>query len=284
MTGLRPAIAALLLAGFAAKAAPAPVATPRVVTLSPHLAELVCAAGACSQLVAVTAWSDYPPQVKSLPQVGDGFSVNAEAVLQTHPDLVLAWAGGTPVATIAKLRRVGLRVESVDAKSVDDVADALLKIGSWLGTDAAAQTAAAAYRGRLAALRAAHRADVPIRVVYQIETAPAFTINRDSPISAALAICGGINVFAALPTLSASIDAESMLAAQPEAVLYGSAESTAAIRAYWARLSATPAARRGAFYAVDGNLLERATPRLLEGVEQVCSRLDDARRKRAAIP
>jgi ABC-type hemin transport system substrate-binding protein len=267
------------LAAFAAHAAPL-----RVVTLAPHLAELVCAASGCAQLVAVSAYSDYPASVKTLPQIGDGFGVNAEAVLAVKPDLVLAWGGGTPVATIDKLRRIGLRVEIVDARSVDDVAEALIRIGGWLGTTATADAAAADYRSRLAALRAQHRADAPIRVVYQIETAPAFTINRDSPISAAMAICGGVNVFAAMPTLAAAVGAESMLAAQPEAVLYGSPASTAAIRAYWARLSATPAMRRGALYAVDGNLLERATPRLLDGIVQVCSRLDDARQKRAAIP
>jgi ABC-type hemin transport system substrate-binding protein len=257
---------------------------PRVVTLAPHLAELVCATGACAQLVAVSAYSDYPAQLKALPQVGDGFSINAEAVLAARPDIVLAWGGGTPAATVERLHRIGLRVEIIDAKSVDDVAGALLQIGRWLGTDNTARVAADAYRTRLAALREQHRADPPIRVVYQIETSPAYTVNRDSPISAAMAICGGVNVFAALPKLAGAIGAESMLAAQPDAVLYGGEENAAAVQDYWARLSATPAARRHALYAVDANLLTRATPRLLDGIEQVCGKLDDARQRRATTP
>lgn len=280
-TRLRGIVAgALLLGGFALPAA----ASPRIVTLAPNLAELVCAAGGCDDLVAVTAWSDYPPVVKMRPQVGDGFSVDAEAVLALRPDRVLAWAGGTPQPVIDRLRRLGLRVETVDIRSADEVADALIRIGAWLGTADTAGRAADAYRARLAALREQHRADPPIRVAYQIETAPAYTINRDSPISAALALCGGVNVFADLPTLSAAVGAEAMLAKQPEAVLYGGEENTAAMRAYWSRLTPTPAQRRGALYAIDANLLTRAGPRLVDGIEQVCDRLGDARRRRAAVP
>src|SRR5689334_16313309 len=42
----------------------------RIVALAPNITELVYAAGAGQYLVATTAYSDYPPQAKSLPQVG----------------------------------------------------------------------------------------------------------------------------------------------------------------------------------------------------------------------
>ncbi len=268
-------VAAALLVCTAAQAE-----ARRVVTLAPHLAELVCAAGGCERLVAVSAHSNFPPPVAQLPQIGDGWQVNLEAVLVQRPDLILAWDGGTPVDNIARLRKLNLRVEALPISTLDGVADALETVGGWLGTEAAAKAAATAYRQRLAGLRAKHRGATPIRVVYQIETSPAYTVNGKSPISEAMAVCGGVNVFASLPTLAATVGAEAMLVAAPEVVLYGGEENAADIRAYWARLSSAPAAKAGALYPIDADRLARAGPRLLDGIEQVCARLDQARAKR----
>jgi ABC-type Fe3+-hydroxamate transport system substrate-binding protein len=270
-----------VLASLSAHGAPIPP-PQRVVTLAPHLTELVCAAGGCARLVGVSAYSDYPPQVAGLPRISDAATVNLEAVLALKPDLVLAWDGGTAPETIARLRGLGLRVEPLRVQGLEDVAAALEQTGAWLGTAAAAQQAADAYRSRLARLRERWRGAAPIRAVYQIETAPAYTINRDSPISQAMALCGGVNVFGALPRLAEPVSAEAMLAAAPEAVIYGGEENTRAMRDYWARLPAAPAARYGNLYAVDANLLGRAAPRLLDGVEQLCGALDAARQRRAA--
>jgi ABC-type hemin transport system substrate-binding protein len=271
------ALLGLLLCGSAPAAAP-----QRVVSLAPHLAELVCAVGGCERLVGVSAWSDYPPQVTKLPQVSDATTVNLEAVLGLKPDLVLAWDGGTAPETVARLRALSLRVEPLRVRGLEDVAGALERTGALLGLDAQAQAAARDYRARLQALRARWRGAAPVRTVYQVETAPAYSINRDSPISEAIVLCGGVNAFAGLPTLAAPVSAEAMLAAQPEAVLYGGEENSAAIRDYWSRLAGAPAARSGNLYAVDGSLLGRASPRLLDGVEQVCAALDTARRRREA--
>ena len=273
-------LAALLLGASAIAAA----ATPqRIVTLAPNLAELVCAAGGCARLVAVSAWSDYPASVKALPQIGDGFSFNYESLLAMRPDLVLAWSGGTPDEVVARLRALHLRVEPVKVEGLDGVADALQRIGGWLGTAAVADAAAQAYRERLAALRARWKNASPVRVAYQIGSSPAYTVNGHSPISAAMALCGGVNVFAGMDTLSGPVGAEAMLAAQPQAVFYGGEENRAAIEAYWARLPGSTVEQRGTLYPVDADWLARATPRLLDGVQQVCEGLDRARAKLAAV-
>jgi len=271
------ALLTLTTASLASAGAP----PTRVVTLAPYLAELVCAAGGCGALVGVSAYSDYPPPVTQLPQIGDAFALNLEAILALRPDLILAWQGGTPPERVARLRQLGLRVEWLQADRLDAVATALEQTGAWLGTAADAKRAADAYRVRLAALRAQHLHDTAIRTVYQIETAPTYTINHESVISEAIALCGGVNVFADLPHIAASISAEAMLAAAPEAVIYGGEENETAIRAYWQRLGAAPAARRNALYAVNADLLGRATPRLLDGVVAVCQVLDRARAARA---
>jgi ABC-type Fe3+-hydroxamate transport system substrate-binding protein len=279
------AVLAALLCGvlLCGGAAPAQDTAPRrVVTLAPHLTELACAVGGCERLVGVSAYSDYPPQVRQLPQVSDAATVNLEAVVGLKPDLVLAWDGGTPPETVSRLRGLGLRVEPLRVRGLEDVAGALERTGTLLHLETQAHSAAQDYRTRLERLRTRWHGAAQIRTVYQIETAPAYSVNRDSPISDAIALCGGTNVFAGLPTLAAPVGAEAMLAAQPEAVIFGGEENAQAIRDYWKRLAGAPAARYDNLYPVDAGLLGRASPRLLDGVEQVCAALDTARQRRDA--
>jgi len=257
-------------------------AAERVVALSPHLAELACAAGGCDRLVGVVAWSDFPERVKALPQVGDAFAVNVEQLLALQPDLVLAWDGGTPRATVERLRGLKLRVETLAIRRIDDVAGGLRQVGAWLGTPAAADAAAQAYARRLAQLRARHRGAAPLRVFYQIEANPPYSVNRDSPISEAIELCGGANVFADLPTLAAPVNREAVVARDPQVVVYTRQDDVAAIREYWRRGPGVAATRAGALHEIDGNLLDRATPRLLDGVEQLCAALSAARAKASA--
>jgi iron complex transport system substrate-binding protein len=260
-------------------AVPVAGAAERVVALSPHLAELACAAGACDALVGAVAWSDFPERVRALPKVGDAFAVNVEQVVALQPDLVLAWAGGTPRATRERLAGLGLRLAEIEIRGLDDVAGALERLGELLGTPRAARAAAAAYRARLAALRRRHEGAPPLRVLYQIEVSPLFSVNRDSPISQAIGLCGGVNVFADLPALAAPVNREAVLARDPEVIVFTRQDDVAAIRDFWRRSPEVAATRAGALYEVDGNLLDRATPRLLDGIEQLCAALSDARAK-----
>lgn len=269
---LRAACAALSLSFLA------PVhAAERVVALGPHLVELVCAAGGCEQLVGVIAYSDFPASVKQLPVIGDAAQVNLEALLALRPSLVLAWDGGTSPTTIQRLRDLGLRVEPVRIEKLAEVADALERVGSWLGSAGTAQVAAADYRRRLAALAARHAQAKPLKVFYQIETAPPYTVNGDSPISQAISLCGGRNVFAGLPTLAAPVSDEGVLAAQPEVVVH-SDHDTPAMLAYWSRFPKSPPMAKGRIYGIDADLLARAGPRLIDGAELLCATLDLARR------
>ena len=263
-------------------AAPPAKASQRVITLAPHLAELVCAAAGCEALVAVTSYSDYPPEITRLPVVGDVAQVNLEAVLALQPTQVIVWEGGTPAAQRARLQTVKLPVTALRIEHLEDVADALVQLGTLLGTPQRAAAAAADYRQRLAALRTAHADARPVRVLYQIATAPVYSINRLSPISEAISLCGGINVFADLPTLAAPVTDEAVLAARAQVVIHG-LESAAAVADYWARFtqaSQTPPALVG----IDSDLLARAGPRLIDGVEQLCAALERVRAQATAAP
>ena len=267
----------LIAAGLFSIAAAAADGAQRVVALAPHLAELSCAVDACDKLVGVVEYSDFPARVKKLPQVGNAFAINTEALIGLKPDLVLAWDGGTPPETVERLRSLGLRVEMIRVQKLADVEVALLRIGQLLGRHGQGETAAAAYRKRLAELSAQYQGVRTLRVMYQIEANPAFTINRQSPISEMISLCGGVNVFAGLPQIAAPVTKESVLAADPDVVIYGEQDMGEEIRHYWAAFPQARAQKHHNLYPVDASLLGRYSQRMLDGVEQVCRALQAAR-------
>ncbi len=113
-------------------AAGVPAATPRgpqILSLAPNLTEIVYAAGAGDLLVGTVDYSDYPAAARQLPRVGDAWRVDTERVLALRPDLVLAWATGTPQATVGQLRRLGLNVVEVRTQRLADVPVALRQRG-----------------------------------------------------------------------------------------------------------------------------------------------------------
>lgn len=252
-------------------------ATPRVITLAPHLAEIVCEVAGCEVVVGVVAYTDFPPELNDRPRVGDAWRVDAERVMALQPDLVLAWEDGTPPQTVSRLQALGLEVRWVPTADLEGVAESLVRVGGWLGTDARAEAAAGAYRARLAALRARFQDQAPpLRVFFQVSRQPIYTVSAASPIDEAIRLCGGINIFADLGRIAAPVSVEAIVARAPEVIVHGT-ETLEATRADWRRLSTLPAVRDEAFVTVPADWLNRPTSRMLDGVERLCEGLHPRR-------
>lgn len=260
----------LAVAGAAASAAEAPA--KRIVTLAPHLAELVHAAGAGDHLVGVVEFSDFPPPVSALPKVGDAFRVDYEAVLALEPDLVLAWSSGNPPEVLARLRALGFRVHTFEAAHLEDIGTHLAAIGALAGTPAVADRAAAGFARRLAQLRALPVSAVRPRVFVQLTESPYFTVTDRHFIGQGLQICGATNVFGDLPGLTAVVSLESIIEAAPQVIIVSDmGPATQRMLDEWQRWKALPAVRGGRLYSIDADLLSRPAGRILDGVEALCT-------------
>lgn len=275
-----------VLAGCAREAA-APAAVPaapaqRIVALAPHLAELVYSAGAGERLVGVVAFSDFPPEVEALPQVGDAFRVDYEAITALRPDLVLAWTSGNPPETVARLRALDLNVVALEPERIADIADHIERIGVLAGTTAVAAATAMRFRERLAALGGG--AD-PLRVFVQIADRPYFTVTDRHFLGQALRLCGGENVFGSLPGLTATVGLEAILEARPAVIVASDMGGAgAAPLAGWTAWPDLPAVRAGNLYTIDADLLSRPSVRILDGVQALCGVLGEVRAKARLQP
>lgn len=244
----------------------------RIVSLSPHLTELLFAVGAGTQLVGVDSASDYPPAARKIPRIGDFSRVNLERLLAAKPDLVVAWAGGNRAVDIHRLRRLGLPLLLTDAQQLEDVARLLRLVGRATGHAVQGDAAADAFSLRLRAIRRGQPSrHAPLAVFYQIWDRPLMTVGGSHWISDALALCGGRNVFHDLESASSVVSREAVLLRAPEVVVGGS--DAPVLQRQWQRFGALPAVKNNGLVQVDADLLHRPTPRLLDGVEELCAAL-----------
>ena len=250
----------------------------RIVTLAPYLAELVFAAGAGERLVGVSAASDYPAEVTLLPRLGGPGALDVERVLSLKPDLVLAWQSGNTPATLVQLQQAGIPVYLSEPRSLVAIAQTLQRIGLLAGTPHAASDAVSAFKARLVQLRERYAGRVPVTVFYQVWDKPLMTINGEHIISDAMALCGGRNVYADLRSLVPRIDIESIFVTDPQ-VMLAAVDGPAGKRALdsWRRWPQLGAVRNNHLYTIPGDRLVRHTPRILDGVEQICELLERVR-------
>src|SRR5258708_8449290 len=80
----------------------------RVISLSPHLTELMYSIGAGDRLAGVVRGSDFPAEAAGLPEIGDASGLDFERILYARPDFGLAWGSGNRSVDIARLRALGL--------------------------------------------------------------------------------------------------------------------------------------------------------------------------------
>lgn len=259
------------------------LATParRIVSLAPHLTELMYAAGAGASMVGALQYSDYPSAARRLPRVGSEAQIDLEALVELKPDLVVAWPNSGSAAAVERIAALGIPVFRSEPRELEHIARTLETLGRLAGSDAAAASAASAFRARAARLESANARRPPVRVFYQVWNRPLITVNGEHVISKAMRLCGGENVMAALPALAPEIDRELVLRADPEAILASGADGKRpAWLDDWRAFPALAAVRGDNLYAIRPELLQQHTPRLLDGAEAVCRILEQVRRKR----
>ncbi len=252
----------------------------RVVTLAPSLAELMFAAEAGDQLVAVSAYTDYPEAAANLPIISDAFVVDEEQLAILKPDILLAWESGTPAHVVEQLRGAGYRVEMIETQGVDDVGTALEVIGALTGNLAAASEAARIYRQQVQALADRYAGSEPIRVFYQIMNRPLYTVNGAHYVSELIELCGGRNVFADIGDFAPMVDVEAVIDRNPEAMLAGEDSRRGGGFDDWDRWPGIAANQYGNRFFLPADELGRATPRLVAAGEAICKALVAARSNR----
>lgn len=244
----------------------------RIVSLSPHITEMLFAIGAGPQVIAVDEASDHPPAALALPRVANYQSLNLERILALRPDLILAWRSAQQLQ-VQPLLRLGIPIAYSEPLRLRDLARELEYLGELSGHRQQALAQARHYLQQLEALERHYQDARPVSVFYQLGSAPLMSTNDGTWIGQAIRLCGGVNLMADSPAPYPQLNAEFVLARDPEVILASSEQELA----LWRRWPALRAVQQDRLLTVDADLLHRVTPRTPEGIRQLCRQLDRAR-------
>lgn len=254
----------------------------RIITVAPHLSEVVEAAGGANRLISVSAYSNFPESVKKLPITSDARSIDLEKMKSLRPDLIIYWRGGTPESQIESIKKTftSIQAVSVEPKKLTDIANDIETIGKLLGTETIAKKNADAFRAQITELKHQYqnKNKRKVRVFYQVWAQPLMTLNQDHLIADIINICGGEQLFAKEKLLVPTVSREAVVKANPEIIF--TAVDTQQMKTDWSMWSSIPqlaATQRKAFIDIDGDMISRPSTRIMQGAKKICSEIDKIR-------
>lgn len=253
-------------------------AEERIISLAPHITEILFAVGAGEEIVGVIDHSDFPEAAKSIPRIGSANKFNYEAIVALNPTLVFGWDSGNGADRLERFKQLGISVYSHDPHSLEDVANSLETFGRLTGHSEEGRVAAEKFYQQLESLRADYADRGKVSVYYQIWDEPMMTVNGEHLISDVIRICGGTNIFADALPLVPKVSIESVMSRNPEVIVAaGSGSEDMSQLAGWQKWSSIPAVKNQHLYSVNADFMHRHSPRILQGASELCQVLNKAR-------
>ena len=255
----------------------------KIISLSPHITELIFSAGAGEKLSGVDDYSNYPKAAKSITRIGDANHLDIETILSLQPDLIVAWGSGqSHDRYIQKLIRLQQTVYISSPENLEAIPRTVENLGKLSGTYDYAKQQSQNFRNELKNIIAEYSERPSVTVFYEIWHQPLFTINGQHVMSQVIEICGGKNIFDDLPILSPEVNIEAVISANPDVIIAsgvvsGNGNQRPAWLDNWLQWPTIKASRNKHLYHLHPDLIHRQTFRILQGTRILCEQLQRAR-------
>jgi iron complex transport system substrate-binding protein len=254
----------------------------RIVSLVPALTEMLYAIGVGPQVIAVSSYDEYPPEVKALPRVGALLDPDTERILSLKPDLVVTY--GSQVDLQAQMKRAGVATFDYRHGGLAHILVTIRELGARTGHAADASKVVAAIEARLAAVRAAVAGKRRPRTLLVFSREPKtlrniYVSGGRGFLHDMLEIAGGEDVFNDIDKESVQVSTEIILARAPEVILELRPEEIPGGQPMkdeltsWSRLASVPAVRNNRVHFISGHAVTVPGPRVAESVERMAKAL-----------
>ena len=252
----------------------------RIIALAPHIVENLFAIGAGDNIVGTVDYADYPSEAQSVERIGGYYGISLEKVLALKPDLVIAWKSGNQSEDLAQIERLGIKVYLSNPTTIAGVADELLTFGEFTGNIEQSQQAANAFTQKLNAIVKSQQDKKDITGFYQLWAEPMMTVSKNTWINQLIETCHVSNVFADSVTDYPQISIENVIVTKPQVIIIPDEKSkTPQPVVNWQKWPEVPAVKNDQFISVNADLLHRFTPRMLDGLADMCDKIDASRKQ-----
>lgn len=255
-----------------------PQTANRIISLAPSLTEIIFAAGAGSKIVGVVEYSDFPLAAQEIRIVGRHDLLDLEAILELQPDLIVSWKTGNPIASVNRLKELGFPIYVAEPKRLQSIPIHIEKLGTLAGTMKIASEVINTFTNTLQELENNYSHQLGVSVFYQVWDTPLITAGGNELINDIIMLCGGQNIFADLSLMAPKIDKESVLARNPQVIIASGMDiARPEWLDSWLEWPTLDAVANSHLYFIPPDLVQRHTPRALQGAKLMCEQIDQAR-------
>ncbi len=247
-------------------------APQRIVSLAPGITETLYALKLDDQIVGVTTFCDWPAAARFKIKVGGFTNPSIEKIVSLKPDLIIVTADGNRKDTVLQLERLGLPVYVTKPSDTRGVLKSILNIGKITDREKTAEQLVVRLQQRLNRITEQVRHKRKPRVFFQLGLEPVITAGRGTLINEVIEKAGGLNIAGRDAANYPRYSAEGILGASPEIIIFAPMvhdREFAAVKKFWRRFGEIPAVKNNKIYPIDADLINRASPRIIDAVEKL---------------
>ena len=242
----------------------------RIVSLAPSITEILFALGLNEEIVGVTHFCDYPEAALKKPKIGGFINPSIEKIVSIKPDLIIGTRDGNPMETIDRLSGLGFSVILTDSKGFDGVIRTISNIGEIVGRQYESRRITRDMIRRKEYVLARTRSLPKPKVFFQVGYVSIITVGRGTLGDDLIHLAGG-NSISEHESLNYPIySIEAIILKAPEIIITSSMENKMDrlnLVKTWQKWKSIPAVKMNAIYVIDSNLVDRPSPRIIEGLE-----------------
>jgi len=260
-----------------------PFPPKRIISLAPNITEILFTLGLDEEIAGVSIHCNFPEKVKDKVQVGSYISLDFERIVSLKPDLVIATGAGNTREMVDRLGKLGFPTYVIFPKNFNDILQSIAHLGQVVGRAKEAGAIIQDMKRRrqkvIELTRDLHRP----KVFLQIGEAPIVTVGKGSFGDDLIYLAGGENISRNEKERYPRLGVEEILKRSPEVILISSMNPRGdygRILQQWGRWKALPAVENGRIHLIDSDLIDRPSPRIIEGLEEMVRRIHPERFKK----
>ena len=244
----------------------------RLASLAPSITEILFALDINEEIVGITSFCDYPEAALSKPKIGGFVNPSIEKIVSLKPDLVIGIGEGNRRETIYRLGNLGLSVYCVNPKGFDGVMRTIQNIGEIVGRQDESEKIIRNMFNKMKHIVILTKPLPRPRVFFQVGFDPIVTVGRRTLGNDLIRLAGGRSISENESVIYPLYSMEIILLKAPEIIIIssmGSKKNYLNLAKKWQNWKSIPAVKMNAIHVVDSNLVDRPTPRIIEGLEEL---------------
>ena len=255
----------------------------RIVSLAPNITEILFSLGLDEEIVGVSIHCNFPEKAKSRVRVGSYISLDFERITSLKPDLIIATGAGNTREMVDRLEKLGFTTYVIYPKNFNDILQSIAHIGQVVNRDREAREIIEGMKKRAQRVIQLTK-DLPRpKVFIQIGDAPLVTVGKGSFADDLIRLAGGENIARKEKEVYPRFGMEEILKRSPEVIVVSSMNPKGDYQKTlqeWTRWKTIPAVKNGRIHLIDSDLLDRPSPRIIDGLEELARVLHPERFKK----